>query len=1262
MNTIFNLHSSFSFILSIALLFGASSAWAADWTDADDNTYTALKSLKGNGDGKGYLVTDIVPNCTDIVMMKFKPATVSSSYPGAYFCARDASANGMFTCYRPSNKIRLDRGASNWANQKTSTGTISTSYEYLLTADYGRRTATIIQDGSSSDLFGQMLGGDASYTVGSPLAFFALHKGLEQTSFNSFERGYIYYFELYDSNTNLTHCLMPAQRNTDSVYGFYDTRTRTFYPQSGGVFTPVARTVTVTGTCKKWTGLGADNKMSTEANWENNDKPAAGDDVDFTLAAPLAEINADMNVTFGKVWIDDGDLPGFTGTLTATAVSDLTRMQAYDTAIEAFTFTLAAQDFTWNGGAAANWNTTDALWLCNSAASVWYDNNNAIFNTADATATLTAYAEVNSLAFNQNATVAGSATLTVPSVVVAADVSATISAPTAGALEKTGAGILTLASSRADQTTLSEGTLALSGTASLDWSKFTFGTDPAKPVTLEFGTTAAFSSVPSTWKIGNEANITSTIVKNGGDWTTPTHIVIGNANGASTTFINESGNFTSSDNFRVGDNGSATLVVNRGTAGSTSSSSLQVWVGYTGEGTLVVTNGGVFSAKESLYVARSANGTINVADGGRVHAGADIVFNYYNADGGGVVNLGRGGVVEANRAYRNKAGSLSFNFDGGTFKKESDNGNIFPAEADDSAVAVTVSENGGTLDNNALAVALPCTITGEGGMTLSGSGTTTISANQSYLGTTTVSNETTLSVSGGVKFAGPVVFNEDSALDIAGYNGTTPLSATAITFPDEGTVALTLDSGAFDTGVYKICAADDLTAADGEKFSIDTGDKSHVWSMHDNTLILTVGTVDPNAWTGLAGDGKMSSAANWAGYAVPAAGEDIDLSGISADTTIIADANRTFGAVTMGDGVITFTSSFAAESFSDTSKVAVGADSTVTINGDLVFSWSDESAHPICNNVAAGGVFRVTGSIIADSANRGYIVPCPGSIDGTIAAAGLVNNSRNNDDVFRLVRGLTGSSVNWEIGAAGFSGTKRFVVSGSGSHATIRAAANFTVSATIVQYRSLTLDTAGYTITLGTNTSVKAGGILPASSEGLTTIAGSGTVVANYDVDDLSTSAGSKVGEFTVANGATLALMSGSDLGTGLLTVADGGALEVAESGAVTLGGDLILNDGATLAFNWTKRAVAPQIAVADGKTLSFVGEGEKNIAVKVSGDLWPVGGEYLLTTSGEIKADDSVSVSLAEGAPKWAKRVYVNDAGNIVLDVKTMGTKVIVK
>ena len=118
-------------ILSTAICAVTISVRAADWTDANDNEYTALKLLKGAN--SGYVVTGITPLCTDIVKMKFQPVAAV----GALFCARNASASGMFTCYHSSTdgSIRIDRGAGSGSNQKTSNSKVSTGNDYLLTAD-----------------------------------------------------------------------------------------------------------------------------------------------------------------------------------------------------------------------------------------------------------------------------------------------------------------------------------------------------------------------------------------------------------------------------------------------------------------------------------------------------------------------------------------------------------------------------------------------------------------------------------------------------------------------------------------------------------------------------------------------------------------------------------------------------------------------------------------------------------------------------------------------------------------------------------------------------------------------------------------------------------------------------------------------------------------------------------------------------------------------------------------------------------------------
>ena len=65
--------------------------FASDWTDANDVTYTALKSI--NGGGSGYIATDFTPVGTDTVKFKYKPSTVSGNE--CIYCSRFSDGSYM---------------------------------------------------------------------------------------------------------------------------------------------------------------------------------------------------------------------------------------------------------------------------------------------------------------------------------------------------------------------------------------------------------------------------------------------------------------------------------------------------------------------------------------------------------------------------------------------------------------------------------------------------------------------------------------------------------------------------------------------------------------------------------------------------------------------------------------------------------------------------------------------------------------------------------------------------------------------------------------------------------------------------------------------------------------------------------------------------------------------------------------------------------------------------------------------------------------
>ena len=413
-------------------------------------------------------------------------------------------------------------------------------------------------------------------------------------------------------------------------------------------------------------------------------------------------------------------------------------------------------------------------------------------------------------------------------------------------------------------------------------------------------------------------------------------------------------------------------------------------------GVLTVKNGGKYENTGSggdgggLIVGAHGSGELNV-DGGEVIMSVPINVCYYNT-GTAAINVTGGGIIRCGGFIYDRSGesnpkAVTISIDGGTLQAAADNAAFVPNAEN---MTVTVGENGAMIDNGGHDITLASSISGTGALTLSGSGKTTFGAGVSVSPSVQVASGTTLSVTGvqTTSFAS-LSFAAGSTFDIASYSAGLMASATSLALPGSGTVALTLNGGAFARGQYGIIEAPGITAEDGAKFAPSAGGLDYVWSVRGNVLVLTVGAaLDAHVWTGVAGDGRMGNGANWAGGEVPAEGSPVDFSTVAADTTIIADAGHPFGAATMGAGVIAFTGSLPVDSFSDMTKLAVGADSTVTIAGDV--SNAENNVLRVCHTVAAGGKLRIDGKLtIANTSGDFWFETVRGG--GAIIAAGGID-------------------------------------------------------------------------------------------------------------------------------------------------------------------------------------------------------------------------------------------------------------------------------
>ena len=1238
-SSFFNLRSSLSFILSIALLFGVSSAWAADWTDADGKTYTALKSINGGGNGTaagGFIITDITPAGTEIVKFKVKtPAAVTKN--GCVYCARSFTKSGnkwtvdatQFAGFRLAKKFRIDRkGTQTSLDDETCTP----ATEYSVSANYSTGAVTVNNLVQSQNLSTDT---GSSYTPGGKLAILASYSDIAApasptagSSWYNCSPDDLYYLQLWNADgETLEHDFRPARRDSDGAIGLYDTVVGKFWTATKGSFTGVELSSVATAT---WTGAANNGDFSDPGNWTcyDGDGNAVADVIpesttDITLGADVPDagwtafnasyagtinLNGHRLVICGgselKFSVTDDSSSEVPGELRFTIPENETFEKTAGLRISG-NLSLVKDGpgtFLWSHDAASALAATIPVLVTNGVFKIGATTGN-LFG-AGGTVTVKAPGQFDINTAQQYGPVRAR------TFYIEGD-----GPDGSGAIVNSAAN--TIAGRHLNKIVLT-GDATIGGMGNIDIRDSGNGVDCG----------GYELTVKNTGRLcveaGTHLNNATDIVVDGGRLQVCNSCVLG----AERIVLENGGIF---DSYMT----SGTKEYN------------VPFVVSEGSGT-IKTISNYFHIYSTITVESGC--TLDLPSNAPWYDTFDVKANAtLNISGGTCMKVGAGGLITNDGTINHTAGRFCLGYRDGIGACSVTNNGL-------------IKTTGGTFEFKA-----ESSMAGTGTLELAGGSPQVLGDLSGFTGTVVVSNGVAVTFAG-VNCGGTVAVQAGATLNIANYTaGVTSFTAQSLILPeDEGIVSLTLNGGAFGKGIYAICAAPGVTAADGDKFTFTTTDELiGKWSVDDDTLILTVGEIPSNYWTGRGGDGKMSTGANWGDGKVPAAGSNIDLSGITAATTIIADANRTFGAVTMGAGVITFTNAMAATSFvseathNPTAKIAVAADSTVTIVGDLVFATN--SACYVCYSIAEGGMFAVTGDIIATDKQKSYVIPCQtASNAGVISAKGLVNNINKSDDYFALARDSNNALAKWVIGEDGLSGTKRFfVVRSSGATVMITAATNFTISAAVVQFRNLTLDPAGYEITLGTNTSAKSGGILGGGANGLTSVIGTGKVIVNYNVNDLSTSATSRTNAFIVATGATLAFAPGGNIGFGLLTVQDGGTLEVAESGTVTHNGNLSLEKGAALAFNFTDRKTAPVLALAEEKAVTFTGEGE--IAVKITGDVWPIGGDYVLTACGGFNAE-GVTVSLADGAPKWAKDIRVNAEGNIVLTVRPKPTMIIVR
>ena len=247
--------------------------------------------------------------------------------------------------------------------------------------------------------------------------------------------------------------------------------------------------------------------------------------------------------------------------------------------------------------------------------------------------------------------------------------------------------------------------------------------------------------------------------------------------------------------------------------------------------------------------------------------------------------------------------------------------------------------------------------------------------------------------------------------------------------------------------------------------------------------------------------------------------------------------------------------------------------------------------------------------------------------------------------------------VNWYLGEGGMNvtGTQHFYMHHTGDVLNIHpwkcdTAINAPTGGN--EYNVLQMNKSGIALNFftddedGVARTITLNGTIWAAAGGTVTVKGAGTVaVKNNQI---------LAADLSVADTATYAIDAGCTNGTGSVTVGATATLKTVGAGRAEVGG-LTLADGATLAFAFTDKAVAPVLAVVGG-----TGSVPSTVNVKISAadGVRPRGGAHILTSGTDFTGATVNSID----APEWVKRVGVDGSGNVFVEAKPKGFMIIVK